>query len=90
MAAGGNVTYTVNATVSGSASGTLSNTATVTLAGDSNGGNNSATDTTTVNPVADLSITKTDGVTTAVPGMTVTYTIDGRERRPGHGDRSRR
>ena len=75
VAAGGNVTYTVNATVSGTASGTLSNTATVTLAGDSNGGNNSATDTTTVNPVADLSITKTDGVTTAVPGMTVTYTI---------------
>jgi len=75
VAASGSVTYTVNATVDGTASGTLSNTATVTLAGDSNTGNNSATDTTTVNPVADLSITKTDGVTTAVPGMTVTYTI---------------
>jgi uncharacterized repeat protein (TIGR01451 family) len=75
VAAAGNVTYTVNATVNGTASGTLSNTATVTLAGDPNGGNNSATDTTTVNPVADLSITKTDGATTAVPGMTVTYTI---------------
>ncbi len=75
IASGGTATYTVNATVNGTASGTLSNTATVTLAGDTNAGNDSATDTTTVNPVADLSITKTDGVTTAVPGMTVTYTI---------------
>jgi len=77
--AGGTLTYTVNATVSGTApAGTLSNTATVTAPGgttDTNGGNNSATDTTTVVPVADLAITKDDGVTTAVPGMTVTYTI---------------
>ena len=76
--AGGTLTYTVNATVSGSASGTLSNTAAVTAGGgttDTDLGNNSAMDTTTVNPVADLSITKDDGVTTAVPGMTVTYTI---------------
>jgi len=75
---GGTLTYTVNATVSGSAAGTLSNTATVTAPGgttDTNPANNSATDTTTVNPVADLSITKNDGVTTAVPGMTVTYAI---------------
>ncbi len=75
---GGSLTYTVNATVSGTASGTLSNTATVSVPGgttDPNAGNNSATDTTTVNPVADLSITKDDGVTTAVPGMSVTYVI---------------
>ena len=76
--AGGTLTYTVNTTVSGTASGTLSNTATVTAQGgttDLDGSNNSATDNTTVNPIADLSITKDDGVTTAVPGMTVTYTI---------------
>ncbi len=78
LRSGGTLTYTVNATVSGTASGTLSNTATVAAPGgtlDTNGGNNSAIDTTTVNPIADLSITKTDGVTSAVPGMTVTYTI---------------
>ncbi len=76
--AGGTLTYTVNATVSGSFSGTLANTATVSAPGgttDTNSGNNSATDTTNVLPVADLSITKTDGVTTAVPGLSVTYTI---------------
>ncbi len=76
--AGGTLTYTVNATVSGTFSGNLANTATVTAPGgttDTNGGNNSATDNTNVIPQADLSITKTDGVTTAVPGMSVTYTI---------------
>jgi uncharacterized repeat protein (TIGR01451 family) len=76
--AGGTLTYTVIANVSGAASGSLINTATVTAPGgttDTNAGNNSATDTDTINPVADLSITKTDGVTTGVPGMSVTYTI---------------
>jgi uncharacterized repeat protein (TIGR01451 family) len=76
--AGGTLTYTVNATVSGTASGTLTNTATVTAALgtlDTDTGNNSAIDTTTINPVADLSITKSDGTTTAVPGMTTTYTL---------------
>ncbi len=38
-------------------------------------GNNSATDSDTLTPSADLSITKTDGVTTATPGGSVTYTI---------------
>ncbi len=76
--AGGTLTYSATGTVSGTATGTLSNTATVTAPGgttDTNGGNNSATDSDTINPLADLSITKTDGVTTAVPGMSVTYTI---------------
>jgi hypothetical protein len=54
------------------ATGTLSNTATVTIAGDPNAANNSATDTDTPTPQADLSITKTDGVTTATPGGSVT------------------
>ncbi|MEK7952936.1 choice-of-anchor Q domain-containing protein [Luteolibacter soli] len=75
---GGSVTYTVSATISPAATGTLSNTATVsTSAGvtDPTPGNNSATDTDTLNPQADLSITKTDGVTTATPGGSVTYTI---------------
>ena len=68
---GGTVTFTVTATLSAAATGTLVNTATVTApAGvtDPNPGNNSATDTDTITPQADLSITKTDGVTTVVPG----------------------
>ena len=37
--------------------------------------NNSATDTTTLGPEVDLAITKTDGLTTAMSGDPVTYTI---------------
>jgi uncharacterized repeat protein (TIGR01451 family) len=72
------VTYTVSAAISASATGSLSNTATVTAPGgvtDPTPGNNSATDTDTLSPQADLSITKTDGVTTATPGGSLTYTI---------------
>jgi uncharacterized repeat protein (TIGR01451 family) len=75
---GASVTYTVTATVSPAANGTLSNTATVSAPGgvtDPTPGNNSATDTDTVDRQADLSITKTDGVTTATAGGSVTYTI---------------
>lgn len=73
---GGSVTYTSVCPVLGTASGSLSNTASANSPGDPNGGNNSATDgPDAINPIADLSMTKTDGVTVAVPGMTVTYTI---------------
>jgi uncharacterized repeat protein (TIGR01451 family) len=78
LPAGGSVTYTVSATISGAATGTLSNTATVTPpagVSDPTPGNNSATDSDTLAPQADLAITKTDGVTTAVAGGSVTYTI---------------
>ncbi|MDR3662240.1 MAG: DUF11 domain-containing protein, partial [Mycobacterium sp.] len=78
MPSGSTITYTVTASVSASATGTLNNTATVAGAGgttDPNPGNNSATDVDTLTPQADLSITKTDGVTTAIPGSAVTYTI---------------
>ncbi|MCE9631238.1 MAG: DUF11 domain-containing protein, partial [Planctomycetia bacterium] len=37
--------------------------------------NNTATDTDTATPVCDLSILKTDGTTTYVPGLTTFYTI---------------
>src|SRR5206468_9366725 len=70
--------YTASASISSSATGTLSNTATVTAPGgvtDPTPGNNSATDSDTLAPQADLAITKTDGVTTATPGGSVTYTI---------------
>ena len=75
---GGSVIYTVSATISASATGTLSNTATVTApAGvtDPTPGNNTATDTDTINKQADLSITKTDGVATVTAGGTTIYTI---------------
>ena len=37
--------------------------------------NNSATDVDTLAPTADLSVTKTDGVVSEVPGTPVSYTI---------------
>ena len=74
---GGTATYTAGTTLATSATVSVSNTATVAApAGvtDPNPGNNIATDTDTI-PTADLSITKTDGQTTALTGSTVTYTI---------------
>src|SRR5215468_10843031 len=78
LPAGGSVTYTASCTISAAATGTLSNTATVAAPGgvtDPTPGNNSATDSDTLAASADLAITKTDGVTTATPGGSVTYTI---------------
>ncbi|HEV7570347.1 MAG TPA: fibronectin type III domain-containing protein [Thermoanaerobaculia bacterium] len=78
LPAGGNVTYTASCSISPAATGTLSNTATVTAPGgvtDPTPGNNSATDSDTLAASANLGITKTDGVTTATPGGSVTYTI---------------
>jgi uncharacterized repeat protein (TIGR01451 family) len=72
------VTFTVTATINPAATGTLSNTATVAVpvgVTDPVPGNNSATDTDTLAPRANLGITKTDGSTTAAPGGEVTYTI---------------
>ncbi len=78
VAVGGTVTFAVTGTVVGSATGTITNTATVAApagGNDPNPVNNSATDTTTVTPRSDLSITKTDGNLTDIAGTTVTYTI---------------
>ncbi len=82
---GGSVTYTASCTVSLTASGSISNTATVLLCADTplgcqnladpNPSNNSATDVDTVGQEAELSITKTDGVTTVTAGGSTTYTI---------------
>ncbi|MBI4733064.1 MAG: DUF11 domain-containing protein [Chloroflexi bacterium] len=74
---GKGVTYTVVASVSPAATGNLVNTATITSPAsipDPITGNNSVSDTDT-SPSADLSITKTDGVTIYPQGATVTYTI---------------
>jgi uncharacterized repeat protein (TIGR01451 family) len=72
------VTFTVEATVSANATDTLENTATVEAPGgvaDLTPSNNSATDTDTLTPTADLSISKTDGQVSALPGQPLTYTI---------------
>ena len=76
--AGETLTYTLTGTLDPAATGTLDNTATVALPGpllDPTPGNNTATDSDTITPVADLEITKDDGVTSAAPGTTVTYTV---------------
>ena len=75
---GGSVTYTVNATVAPNATGTLVNTATVTKSVaqlECNFANNSATDTDNLTPQVDLSVTKTDGLTTIDAGSPTIYTI---------------
>ena len=78
LPSGGSVIYTASCAIAASATGSLSNTATITAPGgvtDPTPANNTATDSDTLTPQADLSITKTDGVTSATPGGSVTYTI---------------
>jgi uncharacterized repeat protein (TIGR01451 family) len=76
LPAGGSVTYTATCAISAAASGMLINTATVaSTVTDPNAANNAATDTDTLTPQADLAITKTDGVASAVAGSTTVYTI---------------
>jgi uncharacterized repeat protein (TIGR01451 family) len=75
--AGKKVTYHVVATISPAAFGDLVNTATITApigTPDPVLTNNTATDTD-AGPSADLSVTKTDGVTFYMPGGTLEYTI---------------
>lgn len=78
LLSGGSATFTVTATISSTAFGTLVNTATVAAPGgvtDPNPANNSATDVRSLGPSADLSITKSNGATTVVPGTQTTYTL---------------
>jgi uncharacterized repeat protein (TIGR01451 family) len=72
------LTFTLTGTVSQSATGNLVNTAVVTTpAGvtDPTPGNNTAIDDDPTDPRADLQIVKDDGLTTATPGLTLTYRI---------------
>ena len=69
------ITVTANVTAT---NGSVTNTATVTPpvgTTDPDNTNNDVSDTDTVNPAADLSITKTDGVVAVTPGGITTYTI---------------
>lgn len=77
LPAGATITYTVNAQVAPTASGALVNTVAVsTPAGttDPTPDNNSATDTDTLTPMADLAVQK-NGQGTVAPNGSVTYTI---------------
>jgi uncharacterized repeat protein (TIGR01451 family) len=78
LATGQSVTMTLTGTVSPTATGSITNTVTVSPPSgvtDPNSGNNTATDTDPLIPTADLSIAKTNNVTSVVPGTTTTYTI---------------
>ena len=78
LATGGSTSFHLTLAIDAGLTGSLANTATVTPPSgvtDPTGGNNSSTDTDTLTPRADLSISKTDGKTSAVPGTDVTYTI---------------
>ena len=82
---GGTATFLLTATVDPSATGTVTNTAAVTMpagAVDPNPNNNTATDTDQLQPQGDLSVTKSDGVTTVTAGMNVSYTITVRNSGP--------
>jgi len=74
---GKKVTYSIVSTISASAVGNLVTTATITNPGptpDPNMANNSATDTDAP-PSADLSVSKTDGISVWTPGGSTTYTV---------------
>ncbi|MEO7794488.1 MAG: beta-propeller fold lactonase family protein [Thermoanaerobaculia bacterium] len=76
VAVGGSITYTVLGTVDPAATGLLVNTVTIALPpGVTNVGDASATDTDTLTPVANLAVSKSDGVTQAVPGTATVYLI---------------
>ena len=75
---GGQVVVSLTCDIASNATLSFFNTATITSPPgntDPVGVNNSATDVNGLNPIADLTITKTDGTATFVPGGSTTYTI---------------
>ncbi|MCB1642864.1 MAG: DUF11 domain-containing protein, partial [Xanthomonadales bacterium] len=73
---GDTATFDVTCQILPGATGILSNTASVVSPiTDPNAANDSATADTTLTPQGDLSVSKTDGVASAVPGTSTTYTI---------------
>jgi len=78
LASGQSVGFMVACTVDPTATGTLTNTVLVLPPSgttDPTLGNNSASDSDTLTPQADLSVTVSDGKTTVMPGTSDTYTI---------------
>ena len=76
LAPGASATFSIGAHINPATQGPITNTAVVTAAQplEDNPANNTATATTTVNRVADLSISKT-GPATATAGTDITYTV---------------
>jgi uncharacterized repeat protein (TIGR01451 family) len=73
----GTLTYTLTATINPAATGSLTNTATISLAAgatDPIPANNTASDTDTLTPRADLSVALSDSPDPVAPGGTLTYT----------------
>ncbi len=78
LVAGGTLVYALAAELSPAATGTLLNTARVQEPGDvvdELQGNNVVVHSAQLTPVVDLTLTKDDGQTEAIPGLPVTYTI---------------
>jgi uncharacterized repeat protein (TIGR01451 family) len=76
LASGASATVTIIATVADSAMGTITNTASVVATEmETNTANNVDTEPTTVTPVIDLSITKSDDVDPVDAGGTLVYTL---------------
>jgi uncharacterized repeat protein (TIGR01451 family) len=76
VANGASAVFTLVVTPTAAAAASINNTATVSATtSDSNAANNSQTATTTVNAVADLSVTKTDAPDPVSAGSNLTYTI---------------
>jgi uncharacterized repeat protein (TIGR01451 family) len=74
----GQIVYVVNATIPPSAAGLLNNAARIAAPSgvtDPVTGNNEDADVDEPNPLADLSVTKTDNAATYTPGLPTTYEI---------------
>jgi len=77
LAAGASASVTITVQVTTSGPATLINSATLTYTDSANNARPpvTATDTTTVPAQPNIVLSKTDGVTTAAPGQTLTYTL---------------
>jgi uncharacterized repeat protein (TIGR01451 family) len=77
LAAGASASVTITVQVTTSGPATLINSATLTYTDSANNARPpvTATDTTTVPAQPNIALSKTDGVTTAAPGQTLTYTL---------------
>jgi uncharacterized repeat protein (TIGR01451 family) len=85
LAAGANASVTVTVQVTTSGPTTLTNSATLTYTDSANNARPpvTATDTTTVPAQPNIVLSKTDGVSTAAPGQTLTYTLTFTNTGPG-------
>lgn len=75
LASGATATVTIIGTVEPIAAAVFENTATVTAADDMFAANNTSTETTTIAPSADLSVSQIADRTAPVVGSTITFTI---------------